>query len=190
MKVTFAFLANLEIHNLVRNLSWEIHQKYHTGLEVCLLPPHISLKQPFEISALSPLERYMTDFARSIKPFAVNLTRLELIETSMDNLQTGILWIDVRETNTLRQLHNRLNKELTMLFGDVSAAYDGSDYHFHMSLAIGGQPIAIYRKIFNEFSVKWQPVQFTVKDLALFTYDESNPIDAGYLTLKTLSIGK
>ena len=190
MNVTFALLANQEIHNKVRRISWEIHQKYHTGLDISLLPPHISLKQPFEISALPPLESYMIEFARSINPFMVSLTQLELIETTMDNLPTGILWLDVRETKQLRQLHNRLNEQLAKLFGDVSAAYDGPAYHFHMSLAIGGQPIEVYQQIFKEFIGQWQPVQFRVKNLALFTYDESNPNHAGYMTYKILTIGK
>jgi hypothetical protein len=47
MKATFALLANTEIHNLVRKLTWEAHQKYRTGTIDCRLPPHISLKQPF-----------------------------------------------------------------------------------------------------------------------------------------------
>lgn len=55
MKATFALLANAEIHNLVRKLAWDNHQKYHTGIDVCRLPPHISLKQPFDISDLNRL---------------------------------------------------------------------------------------------------------------------------------------
>jgi hypothetical protein len=74
MKATFALLANTEIHNLVRKLSWDIHRKYHTGLDVCRLPPHISLKQPFEISALEPLAEYMNELAKSIVPFEAHLT--------------------------------------------------------------------------------------------------------------------
>ena len=31
MKAAFALLANTEVHNLTRKLSWEIHQKYRTG---------------------------------------------------------------------------------------------------------------------------------------------------------------
>ncbi len=37
MKATFALLANNGIHNLVRKLSWDIHQKYRTGIDVTRL---------------------------------------------------------------------------------------------------------------------------------------------------------
>lgn len=50
MKAAFALLADTETHNLVRKLSWDIHRKYHTGIDICRLPPHVSLKQPFDIS--------------------------------------------------------------------------------------------------------------------------------------------
>ncbi len=56
MKAKFALLANNEIHNLVRKLSWDIHQKYRTGIDVTRLPPHISLKRSFDISSLHLLE--------------------------------------------------------------------------------------------------------------------------------------
>ena len=72
MKAVFALLTNTEIHNLVRKLSWDIHQKYRTGIEVCRLPPHISLKQPFDISDLELLVKYMAELAGSITPWEFN----------------------------------------------------------------------------------------------------------------------
>src|SRR5678809_1565733 len=93
MKATFALIANNEIHNLVRKLSWDIHQKYQTGIDVTRLPPHISLKQPFDILNLTFLEEYMMNLARSITPFEVRLTELQLINMTMEGLDTGILWL-------------------------------------------------------------------------------------------------
>jgi 2'-5' RNA ligase len=190
MKATFALLANTEIYNLVRKLSWDIHQQYRTGIDLCRLPPHISLKQPFEISELTPLENYMEELARSINPFSVNLTQLELMETTLDDLRTGILWLNVHETNYLRELHNRINQELSARFGNVSASFDGSAYHFHMSVAIGGQPIATYQQIFKEFSGRLANLQYTIQDLVMFVYDEKTLMNAGFMTYKILPCGR
>ena len=107
----------------------------------------------------------MAELAKSIKPFSVNLARLELIDATIDGLDTGILWLNVEETEFLRQLHNRVNQELTLHFGNVSAAFDGSKYRFHMTVAIGGQPIETYHKIQDEFSDRLINLQYTVKDL-------------------------
>jgi 2'-5' RNA ligase len=190
MKATFALLANTEVHNFVRKLSWDIHQKYRTGIAVCRLPPHISLKQPFEVPDLGWLEQYMHELAKSINPFRVELTRLELIGTTLDHLDTGILWLKVEETELLRRLHNRVHAELTSRFGDVSAPFDGPEYHFHMSVAIGGQSIEIYQKIQNEFSDRLINIQYTVRELVMFVYDDSNAIEAGYMTYLILPLGE
>jgi len=190
MKATFAFLADNHIHNLVRKLSWDIHQKYRTGIDVCRLPPHISLKQPFDISDLDSLSEYMTELAGSIEHFQARLTQLELIEAAIDGLESGILWMNVEETKTLRRIHNRLNEELTARFGNVPADFDGERYHFHMSVAIGGQPIETYRTILDEFKDRLGNLQYTVRDLVMFVYDERSDVNAGYITYKILPLGK
>ncbi len=190
MKATFAFLANNKTHNLVRKLSWDIHQKYRTGIDVCRLPPHISIKQTFDVSDLDALSEYMTELAQSIEPFQANLTHLELIGATIDGLESGILWLNVQETEFLRGLHNRLNEELTARFGNVPAEFDGAAYHFHLSVAIGGQPIETYRIILDEFKERLVNLQCMVRDLVMFVYDERSDVNAGYMTYKILPLGK
>lgn len=189
MKTTFALLADYETHNLVRKLSWDIHQKYRTGIDVCRLPPHISLKQPFDIIDLDLLSEYMTELAQGLEPFQTLLTHLELIETTMNGLHTGILWLNVQETELLRQLHEQVNRELTARFGNVPAEFDGSDYHFHMTVAIGGQSIETYRVILNEFKNRIVNLPCTVRELVMFVYDERTAVNAGYMTYRILPLG-
>jgi len=190
MKATFALLANNEIHNLVRKLSWDIHRKYRTGIDVTRLPPHISLKQPFDIPDLNLLEKYITELAKSITPFDVKLTELQLIDATIEGLDTGILWLNVQETKILRQLHNRVNEELTVRFGDVHAAFDGPDYHFHMTVAIGGQPFETYQKIYDEFQTCLKDIRYTVQELVMFVYDEMFTMNTGYIAYMILPIGR
>jgi len=190
MKATFALLADNYIYNLVRKLSWDIHQKYRTGIDVCRLPPHISLKQTFDISDLDALSEYMTELAGSIEPFQARLTHLELIDATIDGLESGIIWLNVEETELLRGIHNRLNEELTARFGNVPADFDGENYHFHMSVAIGGQPIETYHKILREFKDRLVNLQCEIRDLVMFVYDERTDVNAGYMTYKILPLGK
>jgi len=191
MKATLALLANTEIHNLVRKLSWDIHRKYRTGVDICRLPAHISLKQPFDVTDLTALERYMEELVKDIAPFEVDLTKIELIRTTIDEMKSGIIWLDVHETEILRGLHNRINRELTECFGSVPAEFDGADYHFHMSVAIGGQPLDVYQRIYNEFMSSLKDLHYTVCEMAMFVYDEWEETNAGYMTYKILPlIGK
>lgn len=190
MKAAFALLADTQVNNYVRNLAWEIHQKYKTSINIYRLPPHISLKQPFEVSDLIALESYMSELAGSINPLEVKLTELQLIPTDIDGIETGILWIDVQETGSLRQLHDRLNRELKQRFHNTQAYADGASYHFHMSVAIGGPPIQVYQQLFHEIPDRMVDLKYSVHELAMFVYDEPISLDGNYMTYKVLPIGK
>jgi 2'-5' RNA ligase len=189
MKATFALLANREIYNLVRKLAWEVHRKYHTGIDVTRLPPHISLKQPFDIADLALLEDYMVELAGSLSPFEVTLTGLQIVPAKTGDLDSGILWIDVQETEFLRGLHERLNRELEQRLGNAEAPFDGGAYHFHMTVAIGGQPFEVYQKILAEFSGRVVNLTSAVQELALLGYDDEASLDS-YLTYMVLPLGK
>jgi len=188
MKATFALLADTDVHNLIQKLAWEFHQNYRTG--TLRLPPHVSLKQPFRVVNLVAMEGYMDSFARSIQPFDVILTRLDVVSSLYEGIEYGILWADVQESAALRGLHNRLNNELTRHFGPVPAEHDGESYHFHMTVMIGGQPIEVYRRFVSELENPILDRSFTVRELAMFIYDEPLGQDSEYLCYKILPIGK
>jgi 2'-5' RNA ligase len=189
MKAAFAVPANMEVHNLVRKLSWEIHQKYRTGTRHASLPPHISLKQPFGVSDISALEEYMYELAGSIEPFEVTLNELQVVPINFRGTEYGILWINVEESEELRGLHNRLNEELNQRFGNTQADFDGDDYQFHMTVMMGGQPPDIYRKFLREVADLKINIRFTVRELAMFVYDEPMGPNGAYLCYKILPIG-
>ncbi len=188
MKATFALLANTQVHNMVRRLAWDIHQKYRTGTSICRLQPHISLKQPFEIADLTAVESYMSELAESIQPFVVRLTELQLIPVTIEGLETGLLWLDVQETEPLRQLHQRVNQELRQRFQNTQAAFDGRSYHFHMTVMMGGQPLEAYRRFYDALSDHKVNLQYTVSELAMFVYDEPFSLKGDYLTYKILPL--
>lgn len=191
MKATFVLLANTKVHNIIRKLSWEFHQKYRTGTRNASLPPHVSLKQPFSISNLSELEKYMGEFATSIQPFDLKLNELQIISVPFDRWsEYGILWIDVEESETLRSLHNRLNEELCQRFSDTTADFDGESYHFHMTVMMGGQIMDIYRKFHSEIPNTKIDMCYTVREMAMFVYDEPLGPHSDYLCYKILPLGK
>ena len=190
MKATFALLANTEVHNLVRKLAWEIHQKYGTGTRHASLPPHISLKQPFRITDIFALEEYMDELAGSIDPFEVGLTELQILPMVFEGTEYGILWLDVSETEELRQLHDRINDELSQRFGNTRADFDGSAYHFHMTVMIGGQSMDAYRRFYSEIPDPQINLRYTARELAMFVYDEPIRPESEYLSYKILPIGR
>lgn len=190
MKATFALLADWDVHNFVRKLSWAMHQKYHTGITHCRLPPHISLKQPFQVTDLAALEGYMAELASTIQPFVLHLTELQVVPLAFAGHDYGILWVDVQETDYLRQLHERINMELRQRFGNTHADYDGSAYHFHMTVMMGGQPLEVYRRFYTEIADPRVNQLYTARELAMFVYDEPMGPQGDYLTYKILPLGK
>ena len=189
MRATFALLADLDVSNVVRKLAWEIHQAYCTGTSVCRLLPHVSLKQLFEIEDLARLEAYMDEFAQTIHPFTIRCTELQLVPTILEGMETGILWLDVEESVDLRQLHDRLNRELAQRFGNTRAAFDGLEYHFHMTVMMGGQPIEVYRRVYAEIAERTVNLKFEANTLAMFVYDEPLCLNGNYMTYKILPVG-
>ncbi len=189
MKATFALLADHNTFNFVRQIAWESHRNHDIGLDVARLEPHVSLKQPFKVADLAELEAYMNRLAASIQPFEIQLTELQAIPITWDGFETGILWLDVEQTKHLRDLHFRVNQELIDLLGPTPADHDGDEYHFHMTIAIGQQPLSVYQKIVAEYPHNPVNIRFTTRELAMFVYDDNFRLDYGYMTYKKLPIG-
>ena len=190
MKASFVLLANQEVHNRIRKISWEFHQKYRTGTRHASLPPHISIKQPFTVSDLPALEEYMDELAISIQPFDVSLGELEIVPIPFDKYtEYGILWANVLETEILRGLHNRINEELNLRFGNSAGIFDGASFHFHMTIMMGGQLLSVYRRFQNELPASRIDMCYTVRELALFVYDEPMGPQSDYLCYKIVPIG-
>jgi 2'-5' RNA ligase len=135
------------------------------------------------------LENYMTGLAKSIEPFEVHLTELQLHSISFGGTDYGLLWIDIEETETLRHLHNQINQDLDARFGDTRADHDGPTYHFHMTITLGKQPLEIYQQYFSEILDRRINRRYTVRHLAMFVYDGPISPNREYLTYKILPIG-
>ncbi len=190
MKAAFALLVDHNAHNFIRKLAVDIHSKYRIDFLVSLLPPHVSLKQPFEIDSLPETEAYLNRLAETIQPFEITLTHLELQTSPLDDGETGILWLNVQETPMLRDLHNRINRELSERFENTGAPFDGPDYHFHATVELGGQPSEVYRKIYAEYEHIEVNLSFTASEIAMFYYDDLGGKSGTFITYKILSVGR
>lgn len=132
----------------------------------------------------------MGELACSIDPFEVRLTELQVLPLVFEGTEYGLLWLEVQETEGLRGLHNRINAELAERFGNTQADFDGSRYHFHMTVMMGGQSLDTYRKFFDEIPDPRIDLRYAVRELAMFVYDEPMGPDGEYLSYKILPIGK
>ena len=182
IKATCAVLANREIENEIARLAWDVHRRFSTGLLARRIPPHVSLKQPFPMeNDLSRFEDYVKGLAQQTDPFHIEL----------DGFFTwpGVFGISVRESPTLRSLHNLLNTDLPNLFGDAKADFDGDSYSFHVTVATGGASEATYAEIGNAYAgVEFQR-SFEARELAIFAYDLPSDGESDFLMHTVLPLG-
>jgi len=185
MNVAFTFLLENDVHNFMRRIAYEVNAKYHTGFLACQVPAHVSLKQPFAISDLEKVEAYFDALAASIQPFTIELPRVGLSDDK------SVLWLEVVETPALRELHNRLNQELSALFGASAAEYDGDEYRFHATIAQIPQAVGTSIELNQE---KWLNSQVgfrsRVEQIAMFHNLSGGGKQGQYTTYKILSLGR
>ncbi len=188
VKAAIALLTDRDTANAVNKAAWEMHCAYRTGVFARRLPPHVSLKQPFEAGDLTALALWAAQFAASITPFDITLGDYQLWEQP----QTATLSRQVVETPTLRGLHNRLNAELIADFGDtVQAEFDGDAYAFHLTVAAGEGSVEAYCAAFDERQRPGLTSQtFTARELALFVYEnDDGRADWAYIVYATYPLG-
>ena len=169
MKAAIAILANYQVQNFVRRKVFELEQAYQVDFLASLLPGHISLKQPFSFESMDRLESYLDSLAAQIAPFQIELD--EIYNTYWEGY--GILGINVRETETLRRLHNQINRELSKLFVDTSAPHDGAGYHFHMTIELGKvEDQNPFRGYFERLDSRTVNLAYQAREIALFYYPD------------------
>ena len=188
MKAAFALLADDLTHNSVRKLVWRMFQQHGISLTTSRLPCHISLKQPFDIPDVEMLEDYLTELAGSLSPIDIVLTEMQLIRVAGEKETGGILWLHAERSPKLGELHERINKELEARFGSTEADFDGPDYQFHMTLAIG-KPFEAYENAYQDFRSAFTEIRFQAQSLALFAYDHNRGAETEYISYKIVPLG-
>lgn len=187
MKAAIVLLADYRIQNYVSRIILDLNRKYNIDFLASLLPAHISLKQPFSFESMEKLENYFDLLTNSIKPFEIELDKIYYTEWK----EYSILGFNIKETNILRNLHNRINREIKELFENTSAPHDGDTYHFHMTIELGkivGENV--YKNYFDNLENRKVNLSYVVKDIALFYYaDESFEIGS-FMNYKVLPLGK
>jgi len=188
MRATFVLLTDWETQNFMRKLAVELDAQYQIGLSGCLLPAHVSLKQPFQITDLQAVETFFDEWVASIEPFDVRFTSLGF--HFIEQASVGIVWFDVEETAPLRGLHNRLNAELSQRFEHTEAPFDGPQYHFHATVALGRWPLTFHEKLTREYEKRAISGGFHVRELALFYYAADDFAPGTFTDYKILRTGR
>jgi 2'-5' RNA ligase len=185
MRACFALLVDNEIHNFSRKLAFGSDIKYNTGFISAKLPQHITLGPTFDVRNLEEVEKYFDYLAESIKPFEVLVTNIDLKIFGDTEEGFPVLWMDIKESKELRELHNEIYKYITEHSWDTD---NNEKYHFHSTIALGEQPTSVYKEIFKSISVKEINYNCTIKEIALFCTTDSESRMGTYVTYKILNL--
>lgn len=186
MKATFVLIASNETENMARKIMLEAHRKSDLGFEMTRLPHHVSLKQPFHIDDLNEIEKYFDEFVKTLKPLTVKLKYLKCFPNSVFGYDSGVMMMVAEKSNELVELHSRLNIELEERFGGCTADFDGDEYTFHMTIAIGGKPFEDYQKALTLLGQKEYNMEVAFNQLGLLYYDDDSIKPGTYFCYKKI----
>jgi 2'-5' RNA ligase len=185
MKAAIALLSDHHVQNVARRMAYQIFQRGEIKFFGSLLPSHVSLKQPFSFEDMDSLDNWFESFSKQVAPFRIELDRVYYEQWD----DAAIVGLDVRETPTLRSLHNQINRELQEFILDSSAPHDGDEYHFHLTIELGRVgSVNPFKEFYNSLPEKQVDLSFLAEYIALFLYP-SEPIEPGsFICYKVLPL--
>ena len=189
MRTAIALLVEDELSNRLASFTLRCRD-YGFNLKVLRLPAHVSLKQTFIVNDFVRFERYFEEFAKHTEPQQLELDGFVF----WGNAEQGVVVARVTASPRLRQLHALLNDELEQAFGGTQADFDGDDYEFHLTVAIGALRADLLPQLQNDIPT-WELDEVAMSSrLAMFIYEESTRPDPlygvrEYGTYKVLPLG-
>ncbi len=133
VRLGYAILLPDDAHNTARRLAVDLYERYRPSNDGLLIPPHVTLKQPFETRELVRCEELLDRLAADTDPFDLVLRGFGTFAAE------GVVFVDVEQDERLFALQRRLLDEL----GVEPALYENGDpapYHFHATLVYGLTP--------------------------------------------------
>lgn len=185
MKAAIALLSDYSVQNAVRRMVYEISQHARVKFFGSLLPAHVSLKQPFTFENMEALESWFESFSKGVAPFRIELDRVYYSEWD----EYAIVGLNVHETPILRSLHNQINHELKEFVHDPTAAHDGDEYHFHLTIELGkvGR-LNPFRQFYESLPEKQVDLSFVAEYIALFFYSGQALEPGDFICYKVLPL--
>lgn len=185
MKAAIALLSDHHVQNIARRMVYEINQRTPIRFFGSLLPAHVSLKQPFAFESMDALEDWFASFAERVSPFRVELDHVYYAEWE----NTAIVGFAVRETPTLRALHNQISQELKSVVKDPAAPHDGDEYRFHLTVELGQAGVTNpFEQFYDSLPEKQVNLSFTAKSIALFLYPHEQIEPGTFICYKVLPL--
>lgn len=188
MYIGVAILTDSKVHNIARDITFNLNKKYNTGIESALLPQHISLKQSFPYEGdVYKLEEFLEKFCSTIKPFKIFVERVEI--NSFDE-ESILAWLKIRKSNELKNIHMKLCREISSKFGIEPLGFDGEQWEFHSTLAFSKVKECYKSDLICEYDAKDISIEFEAKEIIMFCCMGDGSKASEYFSLKIFDMNK
>ena len=145
----------------IRNICKKINNKFNLSELSFTLPQHISIKTSFVFDNYIEIKDYIKEILKNQKEFIINVL-------GVTKINNGVIWLDIEETEQLRNVHNLLNSKLKEKYNIPLSGFDGNKFHFHSTLfqdnKIGNEHQELIDEINNEFIF---PIATTINEIDL-----------------------
>jgi len=188
MYICIAIITDNLVQNNSRKIAYNLSQKSRISTLASRLPQHISLKQSFRVDNIVEIEEYFDSFVKLMNPFEVIMPKIDLCLMRNKEANTQILWYDVKESTELRELHDKLNRELSDKFSVEKQGYDGDTFKFHSTIAFDTNKEDLFIDSFDILKQKKISFSFKVKKIALFYCPDDEAKPGNFITYKIQSL--
>lgn len=187
MNICIALLANTKLHNLGRKITFDMNQKYETGIESARLPQHVSLKQTFFFDKnIDDLEKYLETFFEEMKIIKIKVEKLEVNYVE----EKALIWLKIKKDEKLKKIHEKLCAELKEKFDIEPIGYDGEKWEFHSTLAYTKLEILKLNEIKKEYDGMKIDEEFELKEAVILCSTIEEKEEAKYFSLRKFDLKK
>ena len=127
MYIWTGLVFNKKDEDNIRNICKKINTKFNLSELAFTLPQHISIKTSFFTDNYMEIKEYIKDILKDQKKFIINIV-------GISKINNGVIWLDIEETEPLRNIHNLLNLKLNEKYNIPLSKFDGESFHFHSTL--------------------------------------------------------
>jgi 2'-5' RNA ligase len=187
MHIGVAILTDIKVHNIARSITFNINNKYNTGIESALLPQHISLKQSFPYEGdINEIEEYIKEICLNFRTFKIFIDK---VEVNSFNGESILGWLKVRECKELRDIHMKLCKGLKKKFNINPLGFDKDKWQFHSTLISSKINKNFIKELISEYNNKEISMEFEAKEVVMFCCMGDGTKTSEYFSLKIFNIG-
>lgn len=161
MEVAFSILLDSAGYNLARRYQLKILQKFQAK-EALLIGPHVTIKYAFFANDFIGVERYFDGIAQRTHSFEIELSGISSFE------ENHVVFLNIIKSEELTKIHLKVLEDLVQRFHVTKAEFEGSNLHFHITLAYKDITSETFKSIMEDFKDESVSQKVVVKQFGLW----------------------